>query len=235
MRISKIHYVEPKTVVIRWKAFVTMQSDTIRFWIGWTLSMVAGYAIGVLLLLPWVVNLAYAQQPPVVIGLVGGAVLGGAIGGAQWLLLRRRTPIHFSWVTVSMAGSILGLVLGLSATESPDVPAFRAAVRDTSSLIIPWRVAWNAALAGALFGLGLGGAQWAVLRSYVTSSPLWWVVANCTGWMIGLGVGAAMAEIITVLGALLLTGLIAAAITGFTMEQWQWEMRKLKNAIPGRY
>jgi hypothetical protein len=130
---------------------------------------------------------------------------------------------------------MIGMALGMSIAETivPTVAASREAMREAAASLIPWSVVWQTTLSGALFGLGLGVAQWWVLRRFARSAG-WWIVVNGVGWMVGLGVGAALAPIITILGALVATGLLAAAITGYQMERWQWEMGKRSGPIPGR-
>lgn len=212
-----------------------MQKDTVRFWIGWTLATLAGYVVGLLAILPFAISLAYAAQLPFLIGLASGAVLGVTIGLAQWLLLRRRTPVPITWIGASIVGGMLGMALGMSIEPAvPVTDTLRDNTRAAAELVIPWRVAWQTSFAGAFFGIGLGLAQWWVLRQYVRAAG-WWIVANGVAWMAGLGVGALLADLITTLGALLVTGLIAAAITAYVMEWWQWEMRKRTGPIPGRH
>jgi hypothetical protein len=194
----------------------------------------AGYVVGILILLPFAINLAYMAQLPLVIGLATGVLLGAAMGLGQWLLLRRRTPISFGWVGASAIGGMLGMAFGM-ALESSVLPTAvpQDATREATALIIPWHVAWQTAVAGALFGLGMGLGQYMFLRQFVRDAA-WWIPACGAAWMIGLGAGAALAELITTLGALLVTGLIAAAITAYVMEQWQWELHKRQGPIPGR-
>jgi hypothetical protein len=130
---------------------------------------------------------------------------------------------------------MIGMALGMSMeTPAPSVEALRNTTREATAALIPWGVVWQSSLTGALFGVGMGLGQWWVLRQYARSAG-WWIVANGVGWMIGLGVGAALAGMITTLGALVVTGLIAAAITARVMERWLWEMSKRTGPIPGRY
>jgi hypothetical protein len=212
-----------------------MTAETRRFWLVWTFVTLVGYVLGTLALLPVAVNLAYAAQLPFLIGLLSGGVLGATIGVAQWLLLRRRTPVTLSWVAASIAGGMIGMALGMTIEPSaPAGEAVRDATREAAALVIPWRVAWQTAVAGALFGLGLGIGQWWRLRLYARPAG-WWILVNGGAWMVGLGVGAAIAGLMTTLGALLVTGLLAGAITAYHMEEWQWEMRKRTGPIPGRF
>jgi hypothetical protein len=211
-----------------------MESGTKRFWLGWTVATLAGYIIAIIILLPIAVNLAYMAQLPIVIGLASGAILGACTGLGQWIILRRGTPISIGWVGASIIGGMLGMAFGMMLETSVlTTAAAPDATREAAALIIPWRVAWQTGVAGALFGLGMGLGQYWFLRQYVRDAA-WWIATCGAAWMIGLGAGAALAELITTLGALLVTGLIAAAITAYIMEQWQWELHKRTGPIPGR-
>ena len=212
-----------------------MLNDMQQFRLAWTLVTLAGYVVGILILLLIATNLAFIMQFPFLIGLSSGALLGATVGLGQWLLLRRRTPVTAAWVGATVVGGMLGMALGLAVEPSNPAPhTVREFSREAAALVIPWHVAWQTAVAGAFFGAGLGLAQWWVLRQY-TRAASWWITANAAAWMVGLGVGALLSELITTIGALLLTGIITATITAFVMEQWQWEMRKRTAPIPGRY
>lgn len=212
-----------------------MLKSSQQFWLAWTLVTLVGYVVGIVAVLPFAITLAYASQLPLIIGLISGAVLGATTGLAQWLLLRRRTPVTVAWVSASIIGGMLGMALGMTLVDGPTPPTgeLREAVRTGTAPLIPWRIVWQTSWEGAIFGVGMGMAQWHILRRFARSAG-WWVSANGIGWMVGLGVGAALAPLITTLGALLVTGLLAAAITGYQMEKWQWEMRKRTGPIPGR-
>lgn len=209
-----------------------MTSDTRQFLISWTLVTVVGYVVGIVILLAIATTIASAVKLPFLIGLISGAILGATIGLAQWLLLHRRTPISTGWISSTIVGGMLGMALGMAA--EPSAAPFRDATREAAALILPWRVAWQTAVAGALFGVGMGIAQWWVFHQYVRTAG-WWIIINGAAWMIGLGVGALLAELLTTIGALLLTGVIVAVITAYYMERWQWELRKRTGPLPGRY
>jgi hypothetical protein len=208
--------------------------DIRQFRLQWTLVTLAGYVLAILILLSVANSIRYAVQRPVFIGLVSGALLGGLMGTGQWLLLRRRSPVTPAWIGVSIAGGMIGMAFGmaLDAFAAP-VSALRDPTQTAASLIIPWHFAWQTSIAGLLFGLGLGLAQWWGLREFVRSAS-WWITTNAAAWMAGFGAGAALAGLITTLGALLLTGVVAAIITAYVMERWQWEMHKRTKPIPGR-
>ena len=211
-----------------------MEGEIQRFQLRWTLLTLAGYIVGLLILLPLAVTVAYAAQRPIFIGLISGAVLGTCIGTAQWLFLRRRTAVTPAWVGMSILGGMLGMALGMSVDAFSDpVYALRDVTQDAAMLVIPWHFAWQTSIAGLLFGVGLGLGQWWALREFVRSAS-WWIATNAAAWMVGLGLGAALGGLITTLGALLVTGLIAAIITSVVMERWQWEMHKRTKPIPGR-
>jgi hypothetical protein len=211
-----------------------MENNTVRFWIIWTLATLIAYAVAIVALLPFVIPMAYAAQLPIITGLLTGAVVGATTGFAQWFVLRRQTPISLAWIGASIIGGMIGMALGMALeTPAPTAADLRDMTRETAAALIPWRVVWQTSLTGALFGVGMGLGQWWVLRQYARSAG-WWILTNGYAWMIGMGAGAAVAGLLTTVGALLVTGLIAAAITAYHMERWQWEMSKRTGPIPGR-
>jgi hypothetical protein len=131
---------------------------------------------------------------------------------------------------------MIGMALGMSIEPVPPIATspLRDFTRESAALVIPLQVAWQTAVAGALFGVGLGLAQWRVLRLYARSAG-WWIIVNGAAWAAGLGVGALLAPLVSTLGALVVTGVLAAAITAYHMERWQWELRKRTGPIPGRH
>lgn len=83
----------------------------------------------------------------------------------------------------------------------------------------PIQAALSAGITGVVFGLALGTAQWLALRARCGFSA-WWPAASGLGWLVALGLAAAVAEPLTVLGALLLAGAAAGEITGSVLQRW---------------
>jgi hypothetical protein len=196
-----------------------MQLKASGLWLAWTLATLVGYTLGILAVLNWVVILTYADRPAWLIGLAGGAVLGGVMGIAQWLVLRRHLPINAWWVLASIVGGALGLALGMPLAEALALPAVETTARGAATVAIPWPVVLQAGVTGAVVGFVLGGAQWLLLRHDLASTS-WWIVVSGLGWMVGVGVGAALLPIVGLLGALLVSGLSGGAITGIVMQRW---------------
>lgn len=198
-----------------------MRQDKLgRLWLEWALATMVGYGVGTLAVLPFAVQLAYAAQPAWLVGAVGGAVLGIAIGGAQWLVLRRHGLAAGGWwVLASLVGAAIGLALGTALADSLAPAAARPPDRETAARLALVQAAISAGVTGAVFGLAVGAAQWLVLRAPGGLSA-WWIAANGLGWMAALGLGAALAEQVTVLGALVPAGAAAGVITGLALQRW---------------
>jgi hypothetical protein len=189
-------------------------------WLEWTLATIAGYTLGMLALLPWVVGQAYAPQPALWMGGVAGAVLGGALGLAQWLVLRRHgQEVDARWLLASVIGGALGLAFGLAVGNAVSLAPPIDQVRGVPAPVLPLGVALQTAVTGALVGLGLGGAQWLALRRSLQLGP-WWVLANGLGWMMGLGLGAMLAPLVGVIGALLIAGISGGVLSGIGLQRW---------------
>src|SRR3712207_1623007 len=79
----------------------------------WMLATVVGSMIGILSILTLVSGLALAGRSTVLVGLIGGTALGGGLGVAQWLVLRRHVQSTGWWIVVSGVGWMTAL--GFSA------------------------------------------------------------------------------------------------------------------------
>ncbi len=190
-----------------------------RLWLEWTLATLVGYAAGILIVLPWTINLAYAGQPEVLIGVASGVVWGAAVGIAQWLVLRRHAwQVAGWWVVATVAGAMLGLGLGMALAQAVNLSSLMVADRGASAFVRLLPVVLQTSLTGAVVGVVLGAAQWLVLRRSIQPAG-WWIIASGLGWMIGMGLGAALASVITTIGALLVTGIASGALTGLALQQ----------------
>ena len=130
------------------------------------------------------------------VGWILGLVLGGEMGiGAfigitQWLVLRRYFSGAGWWVLASGAGWIAGWFL------------------ITSGLIVPPGAGLiNTMIAGAVFGLTMGVAQWIVLRRWLKLASMW-ILLSIPGWTIGM---------VGILGTILV-GVVVGAVTGFAFD-----------------
>jgi hypothetical protein len=195
------------------------QHNAGRLWLEWTLATLVGYGVGILVALPWTINFAYAGQPEMLIGLASGVVWGATVGIAQWQVLRRHArQIDGWWVLATLVGAMLGLGLGMALAEAVNLPSLMVAERGASAFVHALPIVLQTSLTGAVVGVVLGAAQWLVLRRAIHPAG-WWIIASGLGWMIGMGLGAALADVITIIGALLVTGIASGVLTGLAMQQ----------------
>jgi hypothetical protein len=157
----------------------------------------------------------------VVLPLVGGVIGGFPVGVSQWLVLRR-FPGSTAWIVATTVGFALAWTIG--------------AILLAAMLAISGEGAdWMTFLAFALPTPIIGLAQARVLRRW-TSRTVPWIVASSIGWAAfvavhvfaprSLGVVSSLAAAIvsriagyaitSSVGATLLGGIIAGAITGAT-------------------
>ena len=97
--------------------------------------------------------------------------IGLPIGFAQWIALRRVTPISILWVLTISAGLLLGLAVGPMLAG-----VFWASLDDES---VPALMA-----APTTIGLLVGMAQWLLLRGHFAKSLVWPLSSA-----VGLGLG----------------------------------------------
>jgi hypothetical protein len=102
---------------------------------------------------------------------LAGAISGSVLGVAQWLALRR-IGADVRWIIATAVGLSVGLGLAYVLFEYGDSIA-------------------DLALVGALSGLGIGIAQWWVLRELVEGS-LVWIPATAVAWALGWTVATAI-------------------------------------------
>jgi len=156
-------------------------------WLALTiLGLVAGLALALPLGVPIFAVLGAMAGTPVVL-----AIVGLALGGAQWPIIRRHIPSSGWWVVASTLGMAAGLTLGVIVVEQIG----RAMVGGP----INFRVLSVAARAasfgtiGLISGALLGLAQWLVLRRSFADCRRW-IHANALSLAIGLAAGSLLAD-----------------------------------------
>ncbi len=204
------------------------QDRTPLLWLEWAAATLIGYVVGSLLALLAAVPLAYALPSGWLANAAGGAVIGGVLGAAQWLVLRSSNLTRGNrsaglwWVLASLTGGLLGLALGavlgdVVASALVQPPADRGA----AARMIPLSTTVVTAVSGLLFGLLLGGAQSLALRLRARAAS-WWMAANGLGWLLGLASGAVIAVPVSVIGGMLTSGVVAGVITGVAVQRSWW-------------
>jgi len=143
-------------LVLAGAQYFAMQRGTVvlRAWLMVSaLGASAGYALAAVAG-EWMGNLISPTVSVVIsegtIESVGGAIIGLVIGGAQWWCLRTVMLHRRKWMIASAIGGALGYSLAAAALELFEVPILKA------HLVLSY---------GAIFGLFLGAAQAAVLRT----------------------------------------------------------------------
>jgi hypothetical protein len=102
--------------------------------------------------------------------LIAGAVAGGLIGAAQWLVLRLRLPLSALWVPATAGGMAVGMALGQVFLGD-----------DTTMQLLLLR--------GLVVGAAIGAAQAVVLRGVLPTPPVWAAVVTL-GWPLAWAVSA---------------------------------------------
>lgn len=110
--------------------------------------------------------------------------IGIAIGIFQWLVLRDIIPNAWRWIIATTVGWLAGSTL--LRFFIPQSPGF---------------------LAGIILGVGVGIAQYLVLRREIYLAG-WWIVINIIAWTTGMAY----------LSGILTTGVVVGVITGFALE-----------------
>jgi hypothetical protein len=145
---------------------------------------------------------------------------GGAVGLAQWTVLRRdMASLTWSrWVGATALGACVAWILGV-------VPSTLLSLRETAGDGGPPELS-GAAMIGLAFLLGLilgpilAVFQWRVLRGQVRRAG-WWIPANAVAWAFGMAVIFAGAGAIPegaastlVVGVVAITCIAAGAVVG---------------------
>jgi hypothetical protein len=136
------------------------------FWPAWGAAFL-GFPIGGAVATPLV-----GPVESVGAALIAGAIAGSVIGGAQWLVLRRRLPLSTLWVLATAGSMALGMALGevLLGHETSMQPLL---------------------LRGLVVGAAIGAAQATLLRGGLPTATLWAAVVTL-GWPLAWAVSAAI-------------------------------------------
>ena len=132
-----------------------------RFWLFWVLAFLSFPLAG--LLASFVVPVTTPLR-----ALIAGAIGGAALGLVQWLILKSRLSLlSIWWVVATSVGMAVGLAAGTILLGS-----------ETGGNELLWR--------GAITGLGIGIAQWIILRQVLPlPQSVIWVVVLSIGWALG--------------------------------------------------
>lgn len=162
-----------------------------HFLLRWTLANLVGWTIGLYVG-------AWTLRSPLIC--LNGGLAAACIGLAQWLVLREKYSIPRKWIWFSIIGGALGIL-----------PAFLLIIT-----VIFGGLESFATLTGMSFGIGLGGMQWSLLRSYPHAE--WWIPACGLGGALG-----GWLSVTTIINGLPLGLLLGAAlfglITGYALER----------------
>ena len=116
--------------------------------------------------------------------------------------------LWFGWLIASVAGALLGWIIGWQA-----------------SFIVPGGV--STLVLGFTMGLLLGAMQWLVLRAHIKGSG-WWVFVSALGWAVGFSIGVELALRLGLTDVLF--GLVVGIFTGITLGIFQWII--LRRQVP---
>jgi hypothetical protein len=159
-------------------------------WLWWVLASVAGAIVGAALAMVAGQALSWdriwqAGLPQFIAESLNGglyhAILGGVVGGAQLLVLRRHLRGMAWWLPATIVGTLLG-----GAASSPLVWPAIGFLSEQIGPIDP-RAQFTIVIAVGLLTTGV--AQWLVLQRRFREAG-WWVLASALGGVIGGVFGA---------------------------------------------
>lgn len=156
------------------------------FWIRWVMASGIGLMAGFIVYFMLVVGLP-AEQGFVLktlVSAIGGAILGAAVGGAQFFVLRSEISGLNRWMMANLIGGVLGGIIALPVANAVgDAMGFNMAVF-TGSIVL---------------GLFLGIAQVVILREHLSGGG-WWLLAHAAGiplgWALGRGLGESVYNLV---------------------------------------
>lgn len=209
----------------------------VGLWLRWVLANAAGEALGLgATALFGAAILSYLGEGTALLatlGLAAAAVVagtvveGGAVGFAQWSVLRGPLPAMRwrTWTLATAAGAFLAWTLGMA-------PSTLLSLGGNSGGAAPAEPG-EATMLGLAFLMGLalgpvlGLAQWLALRRYVRRAALW-MPANSLAWASGMVViftgidlatrgGFGLRSVAILALTLVVTGAVVGAIHGLVL------------------
>ena len=172
----------------------------------WVVASVAGWLVG--WLVAWIGALAVGWLVA-----WAGLGIGTGVGVTQWLVLKERVARAGWWLVASAVGGVVGGGASVGMILGAYVGAGQI-MGDVVAVILGW----------VLVGVGIGVAQWLVLRRHVARAG-WWVLASVIGWIVGriaawFGVGVVAVDVIVgqVMGQVAY-GVVYGTITGIVLVQ----------------
>jgi len=160
--------------------------------LGWAAGLAAGIALTLVTAdLPWLDEDRFVVYAILI-------SLGLTLGAAQWVVLRRYLPQPGRWITATLIGHLLCLVLivggNLARLGGAEV--------------------WGNVLLVGLFGTAIGTSQWWILRQHYRQAGLW-VLATAAGFLCFMWIiidPAHSLDEFVIRGAII--GALAAAVPG---------------------
>lgn len=140
---------------------VTAKPIQMSSWVGATFG---GWALGVVLII--VLSSGLDSMGIEGMQFYLGLGMGGGVGLAQWLYLKKRVDMSPYWIWFSALG------LGIPAV------GVDLLVAGTASYKIPLCIALGSPVVGVL--------QQSLLRRYWPAKPIWWILASLLGWMMAV-------------------------------------------------
>ncbi|MBF2009227.1 MAG: hypothetical protein IGS49_28240 [Chlorogloeopsis fritschii C42_A2020_084] len=131
---------------------------------------------------------------------------GPILGVAQWFVLRRYLRYAYWWILASTFGWLLGIQVRIAAGRILDpIVEILLAVGGFGEVF------WLNVVKEPVTAVGLGIAQWLILRHYSNQAG-WWIVANVLGGCVNGAVSSAVCAAICQTLAMKLNAGVASAI-----------------------
>ena len=139
-------------------------------WLGWVIATMVGVQLAAFTIIFSVFNLNDQRWS----GIATATVAGGALGGCQWIWLRRRLDKGEWWIVSTLVGWYLVWFLGTMQDLYPSngTGTLRSLVDSVGPLTLP-----------LVFSL----PQWVFIRRQFRKAAWLWIVARPVAWLTGFG------------------------------------------------